>query len=57
MKFFDWAAKKRYLPLLSYFKTDAAGAEKLRDSPTGKRPLAPWPSLGGGRTGAPQKSW
>lgn len=29
MKFFDWAGKKRYLPLLSYFKTDAAEAEIL----------------------------
>ena len=29
MKFFDWADKKRYLPLLSYFKTDAAEAEIL----------------------------
>ncbi|MHB9152618.1 MAG: PfkB family carbohydrate kinase [Spirochaetales bacterium] len=29
MKFFDWEGKKRYLPLLSYFKTDAAEAEIL----------------------------
>jgi sugar/nucleoside kinase (ribokinase family) len=29
MKFFDWENKKRYLPMLSYFKTDAAEAEIL----------------------------
>lgn len=29
MKFFDWKNKKRYLPMLSYFKTDAAEAEIL----------------------------
>lgn len=29
MKFFDWAAKKTWLPMVSYFKTDAAEAEIL----------------------------
>jgi sugar/nucleoside kinase (ribokinase family) len=29
MKFFDWAAKETYLPMVSYFKTDAAEAEIL----------------------------
>jgi len=29
MKFFDWANKKKYLPMVSYFKTDAAEAEIL----------------------------
>lgn len=29
MKFFDWANKKRYLPMVTYFKTDAAEAEIL----------------------------
>jgi len=29
MKFFDWENKKRYLPMLGYFKTDAAEAEIL----------------------------
>ena len=29
MKFFDWTNKKRYLPMVSYFKTDAAEVEIL----------------------------
>ena len=29
MKFFDWTNKKKYLPMVSYFKTDAAEAEIL----------------------------
>jgi sugar/nucleoside kinase (ribokinase family) len=29
MQFFDWANKRRYLPMVSYFKTDAAEAEIL----------------------------
>jgi sugar/nucleoside kinase (ribokinase family) len=29
MKFFDWANKKKYLPMVSYFKTDAAEVEIL----------------------------
>jgi sugar/nucleoside kinase (ribokinase family) len=29
MRFFDWKNKKRYLPMLGYFKTDAAEAEIL----------------------------
>ncbi len=43
MKFFDWENKKRYLPMLSYFKTDAAEAEiltGLSDREAGARALA-----------------
>ncbi len=29
MRFFDWEGKRRYLPMVSYFKTDAAEAEIL----------------------------
>lgn len=29
MKFFDWAGKNRYMPMVSYFKADAAEAEIL----------------------------
>ena len=31
MAFHDWAEKKELLPLMDYFKTDAAEAEKFRD--------------------------
>lgn len=45
MKFFDWADKKRYLPMLSFFKTDAAEAEiltGLADRDAAARVLAEW---------------
>jgi sugar/nucleoside kinase (ribokinase family) len=45
MLFADWAAKKRYLPMVGYFKTDAAEAEiltGLADRETAARVMASW---------------
>ena len=50
MKFFDWKNKKRYLPMLSYFKTDAAEVEiltGLSDREAGARALAEMAGAGG----------
>ncbi len=45
MRFADWAEKKRYLPMLDYFKTDAAEAKILTgrdDREEAARILASW---------------
>jgi sugar/nucleoside kinase (ribokinase family) len=45
LKFTDWAAKRRYLPFVEYFKTDAAEAEILTgssDREESARILAAW---------------
>jgi len=45
MKFMDWAEKRRYLPLVTWFKTDAAEAEILTgssDRESAARMLASW---------------
>ena len=45
MKFMDWAEKRRYLPLVTWFKTDAAEAEILTgssDREAAARMLASW---------------
>ncbi len=45
MKFVDWAEKRRLLPLVTYFKTDAAEAEILTgftDREAAARELASW---------------
>ncbi len=45
MKFIDWAEKRRYLPFVSFFKTDAAEAEiltGLSDREEAARALASW---------------
>ena len=50
MKFFDWENKKRYLPQLSFFKTDAAEVEiltGLTDREAGARALAEMAGSGG----------
>lgn len=45
MRFADWAGKRRYLPMLDYFKTDAAEAKILTgcdDREEAARTLASW---------------
>ena len=37
MAFHDWADKRQYLPVIDYLKTDAAEAEILTASPTGRK--------------------